>query len=73
MFRGYAAGGVPPEIVGTGPMVAIPKVLRHTGIRLRQVDLIELNEASASQTVYVIDRMRVGGGVGAAEIFQRKN
>lgn len=69
VFRGYAVGGVPPEIMGIGPVVAIPKVLSHTGIKLDQVDLIELNEAFACQVLYVIDkaglnpaRVNVNGG-----------
>lgn len=69
VFRGYAVGGVPPEIMGIGPVVAIPKVLSHTGIKLEQVDLIELNEAFACQVLYVIDkaglnpaRVNVNGG-----------
>lgn len=69
VFRGYAVGGVPPEIMGIGPVVAIPKVLSHTGIKLDQIDLIELNEAFACQVLYVIDkaglnpaRVNVNGG-----------
>lgn len=54
LFRGYAVGGVAPEIMGTGPVVAIPKVLRQTGLSLRDIDLIELNEAFACQALYVI-------------------
>jgi acetyl-CoA acyltransferase len=56
VFRGYAVGGVPPEIMGTGPVVAIPRLLSRTGVKLQDVDLIELNEAFACQAICVIDR-----------------
>ncbi len=56
VFRGYAVGGVPPEIMGIGPTVAIPKVLRQTGIQLSQIGVIELNEAFACQALSVIDQ-----------------
>jgi acetyl-CoA acyltransferase len=51
---GYAVGGVPPEIMGIGPIVAIPKVLRTTGVRQDQLDWIELNEAFAAQSLAVM-------------------
>ena len=53
-FVGFAVGGVPPEIMGIGPTVAVPKVLELTGMSLRDVGLIELNEAFASQALVVI-------------------
>jgi acetyl-CoA acyltransferase len=53
-FVGYAVGGVPPEIMGVGPMVAVPKVLELTGMSLDDIGLIELNEAFASQSLAVI-------------------
>lgn len=53
-FIAYAVGGVPPEIMGIGPTVAIPKVLKLTGLSLKDIELIELNEAFASQSVAVI-------------------
>lgn len=56
LFRGYAVGGVPPEIMGTGPVVAIPRLLSRIGVKLQEVDLIELNEAFACQVLDVIDR-----------------
>ena len=68
-FAGYATGGVPPEIMGMGPAVAVPKVLEQTGIGLDDIDLIELNEAFAAQVVAVIrelgfelERINVNGG-----------
>jgi acetyl-CoA acyltransferase len=49
-----ASAGVPPRIMGIGPVAAIPKVLKQSGMNLSQVDLIELNEAFASQSIAVI-------------------
>jgi len=51
---GFAVGGVPPEIMGVGPIAAIPKVLKATGIKQDQIDWIELNEAFAAQALAVI-------------------
>jgi len=51
---GCAVAGVHPRIMGIGPVAAIPKVLKQTGMNLSQVDLIELNEAFASQALAVI-------------------
>ncbi len=53
-YVGFAVGGVRPEIMGMGPTVAVPKVLNRTGIRLQDIDLIELNEAFACQAIAVI-------------------
>ncbi len=53
-FVGYAVGGVPPEIMGIGPTVAVPKVMELTGLSLDDMGLIELNEAFASQSLAVI-------------------
>jgi len=53
-FIAFAVGGVPPELMGTGPIEAIPKVLKLTGLSLDDMDLIELNEAFASQSLAVI-------------------
>jgi acetyl-CoA acyltransferase len=50
----YAVGGVRPEIMGVGPIAAIPKALRIAGMTLDQIELIELNEAFASQSLAVI-------------------
>jgi len=52
-FAGYAVGGVAPEIMGVGPIVAIPKVLQQVGIRQQDLDWIELNEAFAAQALAV--------------------
>ena len=53
-FVGYAVAGVPPEIMGIGPIEAVPRVLKRTGMKLDDFDLIELNEAFASQSLAVI-------------------
>jgi acetyl-CoA acyltransferase len=65
----YAVAGVAPEIMGIGPVEAIPKALRQAGLRLDQIDLIELNEAFAAQSLAVIaaagldaSKVNVNGG-----------
>ena len=70
-FLGYSVVGVEPEIMGIGPKVAIPLVLRQTGLQLHDMEWIELNEAFAAQSLAVIkdlglDRARVnplGGAI----------
>ncbi len=54
VFRSYAVGGCPPELMGIGPTVAIPKALQMAGINKDQVDVFELNEAFASQALACI-------------------
>ena len=56
---GFAVGGVAPEVMGVGPLAAIPKVLRSTGIRQDQLDWIELNEAFAAQSLAVIKELNL--------------
>jgi len=56
-YVGYAVAGVPPEIMGIGPVEAIPKLLGRTGLKLEQMDLIELNEAFAAQSLSVLKRI----------------
>jgi acetyl-CoA acyltransferase len=56
-FRSYAVAGVPPEIMGVGPAYAVPKALKLAGLTLDQIGLIELNEAFASQSLYVIKKL----------------
>jgi acetyl-CoA acyltransferase len=65
----YAVAGVPPEIMGIGPLEAIPKALRRAGLTLQDIDLVELNEAFACQGLAVIAgvgldpaRVNVNGG-----------
>ena len=68
-FVGFAAAGVAPDVMGIGPTVAVPRVLELTGLTLDDVDLVELNEAFASQSLAVIrelgldlDKVNVNGG-----------
>lgn len=60
-FISYAVGGVPPEIMGMGPVVAAPKALKLAGLRLDQIDLIELNEAFACQALAVMRELGIDG------------
>ncbi len=50
----YAAAGVEPRIMGIGPVKAIPKALKKAGLKLEDIELIELNEAFASQSLAVM-------------------
>ncbi len=68
-FVGFATAGVAPEIMGIGPSEAVPKVLQQTGLSLADIDLFELNEAFASQSLAVIrtlgldpEKVNVNGG-----------
>lgn len=53
-FRSFAVAGVPPELMGIGPIEAIPKALKLAGLELSDIGLIELNEAFASQAIQII-------------------
>jgi acetyl-CoA acyltransferase len=69
-FLGFATAGVPAEIMGIGPAYAIPKALKLAGLKLDQIDVIELNEAFAVQSLAVIqeaglDRARINPNGGA--------
>jgi acetyl-CoA acyltransferase len=68
-YRSFAVAGVDPRYMGTGPVKAIPKALKLAGISLDKIDLIELNEAFASQALYCVrelglnmDIVNVNGG-----------
>jgi acetyl-CoA acyltransferase len=68
-FVAFAAAGCPPEEMGVGPVYAIPKVLKIAGLKLEDIDVIELNEAFAAQALTVIklagldpERVNVNGG-----------
>ncbi|MFB3170555.1 acetyl-CoA C-acetyltransferase [Neobacillus sp. 179-C4.2 HS] len=68
-FRSFAVGGVPPEIMGVGPVVAVPKAVRLAGLEMSDINLFELNEAFASQSLQVIrelgldeEKVNVNGG-----------
>jgi acetyl-CoA acyltransferase len=55
----FAVGGVPPELMGIGPVQAIPKALKLAGLELKDIDVIELNEAFAAQAVAVIRQLEI--------------
>ncbi|MCR6849531.1 acetyl-CoA C-acetyltransferase [Bacillus sp. IBL03825] len=68
-FRSFAVAGVPPEVMGIGPIAAIPKALKLAGLELFDIGLFELNEAFASQSIQVIrelgldeEKVNVNGG-----------
>ena len=68
-FRSFAVAGVPPEVMGIGPVAAVPKALKLAGVTLADIDLVELNEAFAAQALAVIrklgldeDKVNVNGG-----------
>jgi acetyl-CoA acyltransferase len=57
VFRSFAVAGVPPEIMGVGPAYAVPKALKKAGLTIKDIGLVELNEAFASQSLYVIGEL----------------
>ncbi len=68
-FVGFNVGGVRPEIMGMGPVAAVPRVLQRSGMSLDDIDIIELNEAFAAQSIAVIqelglveEKINVNGG-----------
>ena len=68
-FVSFAVGGVPPELMGIGPIVAIPKALKLAGLKLDDIGLVELNEAFAVQALAVarevglnLETLNVNGG-----------
>ncbi|HWI63298.1 MAG TPA: thiolase family protein [Symbiobacteriaceae bacterium] len=68
-FRSFAVGGVDPDVMGIGPVAAVPKALKIAGLSLADIDLIELNEAFASQSLAVsrqlefdMEKVNVNGG-----------
>jgi acetyl-CoA acyltransferase len=58
-FAGYSVAGVPPEIMGIGPIEAIPKVLKQAGVSQNDLDWIELNEAFAAQALAVMRQLNL--------------
>ena len=68
-FRSFGVAGVPPELMGIGPAYAVPKAMKKAGLTIKEIGLVELNEAFASQSLYVIrelglnlDIVNVNGG-----------
>ena len=66
VFRGYAVAGCPPDIMGVGPSMAIPKLMKLTGMKIEDIDLFELNEAFASQALYCMREL------GLVEVLDEK-
>jgi acetyl-CoA acyltransferase len=68
-FRGFQVAGVAPDIMGIGPVAAVPKLLKRHGLTVNDIDLFEMNEAFASQAVYCqrtleipLEKLNVNGG-----------
>lgn len=58
-FRGFTVAGCEPDEMGIGPVFAIPKLLEYTGLKMDDIDLVELNEAFASQCLYCRDQLHI--------------
>jgi len=56
---GYAVAGVPPEIMGIGPALAIPAALKKAGLTIADIDIFEVNEAFASQALYCVNKLGI--------------
>ena len=59
VFRGYAVSGCGPDEMGIGPVLAVPKLLTHAGLKVGDIDVWELNEAFASQVLYCRDTLGI--------------
>ena len=59
IFRGFAVAGCEPDEMGIGPVFAVPRLLQRHGLKPEDIDLWELNEAFASQTLYCMDRIGI--------------
>ena len=57
VFRGFATAGVAPDIMGIGPVPAVRKLLAKTGLTIADIDLVEINEAFASQSIYCMKEL----------------
>jgi acetyl-CoA acyltransferase len=58
-FRGFQVAGVPPEIMGIGPVPAVRKLLKKHGLTIKDIDVIEMNEAFASQAIYCQQQLEI--------------
>ena len=58
-FRGFVVAGCEPDEMGIGPVFAIPKLLKYKGLQMKDIDLVELNEAFASQCLYCRDKLDI--------------
>ncbi len=63
IYRGMAVAGNEPEEMGIGPIYAIPKLLERTGLKMDDIDLWEINEAFACQTIYCRDKLGIGNEI----------
>ncbi len=63
IYRGMAVAGNAPEEMGIGPVYAIPKLLERTGMSMDDIDLWEINEAFACQTIYCRDKLGIGNEI----------
>ena len=76
-FRGFAVAGCEPDEMGIGPVFAIPRLLKYKNLTLDDIDLVELNEAFASQCLYCRDRLEInndiynvnGGSIAIGHLF----
>ena len=59
----YSVAGVPPEIMGIGPIEAIPKALKQANLKLKDIGLVELNEAFAAQSLAIIKELSLDPGI----------
>lgn len=70
---GIGQGGVDPQVMGLGPVPAIRHALKHAGLKLNDVDVIELNEAFAAQSIGVVKSLAAEHGVSEKDIFEKTN
>src|SRR5260370_5781646 len=59
IFRGFAVAGCEPDEMGIGPVYAVPKLLKRTGVKMDEIGVCELNEAFASQVIYCRDKLGI--------------
>ena len=59
IFRGFAVAGCEPDEMGIGPVYAVPKLLKRTGVKIEDIGLVELNEAFAVQVIYCRDKLGI--------------
>ena len=63
IYRGMAVAGLEPDEMGIGPIYAIPKLLKQTGLKMDDIDLWELNEAFAVQVLYCRDKLGIDNSI----------
>lgn len=70
---GVGQGGVDPQVMGLGPVEAVGNVLKNTGLKLDEIDVLELNEAFASQSIGVVKELSKRHGVEESAIYNKTN